>query len=443
MTISANLTAPEARYRRYMLIVLMTIYGFNGMDALALGLVAQDIKRDLGLSDTELGTLSGIAFALFYSLLGLPIARWADRGNRVAIISLALTVWSALLVLCGLAATYGQLLVIRMGVAVGESGCNPPAQSLIGDYFDRSERPRAIATYMLGAAGSIIVGYFVAGWVNQFYGWRATFMMLGVPGPAIAAVAWLTLKEPRSAQPKMSASVRPDHSLRRIWRELYGIGSFRNLLISFAVASFFANGIVTWQGAFFIRSFGFKTGELGTWFAVIYGVGGMAGLYVGGHLASTYARDRETLQLRAMGIAYVSFAVISTVAYLSRDPYLSLILIGIAAFGGSLVCAPLFAVLQSLVPEDMRATAIAIVYLFSNLIGTGLGPLASGILSDTLRPWVGDESLRYALLALSPGYLWAGWHLWRASNTVAADLARLPRAEQIELQIGNAENVAC
>jgi len=417
----------ESAYRRYLLAVLLVIYAFNTMDGLALGLVLQNIKVDLSLSDTQLGTLSGIAFALFYSVMGIPIARWADRGNRVAIISLTLTLWSVMVALCGLASNFTQLLLLRIAVGVGESGCIPPAQSLIGDYFDRSERPRAIAIYMLGGALSVAIGYFLAGWVNQLYGWRITFLVLGTPGPVVAALAWLTLKEPRRRGSAVESVPPPikGAKLKEVWATLKANRTFVHLLFGFSVASFFANGIANWQPAFFYRTYGLSTGELGTWFAVVYGLGGMAGVYLGGEWASRRAAHNERLQLRAMAAMYCVFGAISALIYLSPNPYIAFALMGLAFIGGATIWGPLFATIQTLVPEHMRATAIAIVYLFANLIGMGFGPLVSGALSDMLRPWVGEESLRYALLILSPGYFWAGWHLWLGSQTVSEDLAEV------------------
>src|SRR5688500_2799534 len=187
----------ESRYKQYLLAVLLVVLASNYVDRLALGLLLQDIKVDLSLSDTQLGLLSGIAFALFYSVMGIPIARWADRGNRVTIITLTTALWSAAVALCGVAGSFLQLMMMRIGVAVGEAGCMPPAHSLIPDYFTRAERPRAVAIYMLGWPLSVVVGYFLAGWLNELYGWRITFMMLGVPGLGLAASAWFILKEPR------------------------------------------------------------------------------------------------------------------------------------------------------------------------------------------------------------------------------------------------------
>jgi len=415
----------EGAKRRYLLLVLLIIYAFSEMDRLALGLVLQNIKADLGLSDTQLGTLSGIAFALFYSVVGIPIARWADRGNRVTIISVTVALWSIMVALCGFAASFAQLLLIRVGVAVGESGCVPPAHSLIADYFTRAERPRAVAIYLLGGSLSVVIGYFFAGWLNEFYGWRTMFITLGLPGLGLSALAWFTLKEPRRDRHSIQITPpsQPSPSLKVVCTTFWSNRTFVHLLLAYSVASFFANGIANWQPTFFVRSYGLKTGELGTWFTLIYGLGGMVGIYLGGQWASRRAALNERLQLRAMALMYGFFGCISTLIYLSSNLYLAFGLLGFAFVGGAAIVGPMFAMIQTLVPVHMRATAVALIFLFANLIGMGLGPLVSGALSDALRPWAGEQSLRYALLLLSPGYLWAGWHLWRGSSTVTRDLA--------------------
>jgi len=425
-------------YKNYLLTVLLVILAFNYADRMVLGLLLQDIKVDFDLSDTQLGFLSGIAFAFFYSVMGIPIARWADRGNRVTIITITTALWSAAVALCGVAGNFVQLLLIRICVAVGEAGCIPTAHSLIADYFTRTERPRAVAIYMIGGPLSFVIGYFLAGWLNELYGWRVTFMLLGLPGLVLATLVWFTLREPRDAKPTLEAASRPavaalsqpetavlssaQPSLKDVCVTLWANTTFRHLLFCFSVASFFSYGIGQWQPAFFIRSHGLGTGELGTWFATIWGVGGLLGIYWGGELASRHAAHNERLQLKAMAVAHCGFGVISACIYLAPNQYLALGLMGLAAVGGNLVIGPLFATIQTLVPGRMRAMSIALIYLFSHLIGMGLGPLAVGALSDAFRPWAVEESLRYALLALCPGYLWAGWHLWQGSRTVARDL---------------------
>lgn len=417
-------------YRKYLLGVLTLILAFSYVDRLALGLVLQDIKADLDLSDAQLGLLSGIAFALFYSLMGIPIARWADRGNRVTIISIAAAVWSAAVALCGLAQSFVQLLLIRVAVAVGEAGCIPPAHSLIADYFTRRERPRALALYCLGGPLSFIIGYFFAGWLNERYGWRTMFAILGLSGLVLPMVAWLTLKEPRREltlrgppSPIVEDRAATQPSIREVCVDLWSNVTFRHLLFCFSVMQFFSYGVGLWTPAFFIRSYGMQTGELGTWLAVIFGGGGLIGTYLGGALASRLAAANERLQLMAMAVTLSCFGMISAFIYLVSNRYVAFALMAFAALAGAAINGPLFATIQTVVPSRMRAVSVAVIYLFANLIGMGLGPLAAGALSDALRPIFFDESLRYALLVLCPGYFWAGWHLWRASRSVSRDLA--------------------
>jgi MFS transporter, Spinster family, sphingosine-1-phosphate transporter len=427
----------EAAYRPYMLALLAVILASNGVDRLALSLLLQEIKVDLALSDTQLGLMSGIAFAIFYSLMGIPIARWADKGNRVVIITITTALWSVAVGLCALAGNFAQLLLIRVGVAVGEAGCIPPAHSLIADHFSRTERPRALSRYMLGGPLSAVIGYLLAGWLNELYGWRITFVIVGIPGLVLAIVAWFTLREPRrqgmmdacEQAPKEKSTVQggsdaqeSSPSLREVFVTLWTIPTFRHLMFSFAAVSFFSYGIGKWKPAFFIRSFGMETGELGAWFTLIYGVGGLLGIYLGGALASRFAARNERLQLKSMALTYAAFAVVSTAIYLVSNVYVAFALMAIATIGGNSVAGPVFATIQTLVPPRMRAMSIALLYLFANLVGLGLGPLGVGMLSDAIAPWAGKESLRYVLLVLSPGYLWGAWHLWRASTTVVRDM---------------------
>jgi MFS family permease len=421
--------------KNYLLALLSAVMVFNYVDRIALATMLQNIKVDLKLTDTDIGLLTGIAFAAFYSLMGIPIARWADRGDRVGIISITVALWSIAVGLCGRAASFLQLLMIRIGVAVGEAGCHPPAFSLISDYFNRAERPRAVARYMLAWPIALLLGFFAAGWLNELYGWRVTFMAIAAPGLCLAVLAAFTLPEPRRAfvagTVRAPVSVTPQPPIKEVFGTLWKSRAYRHLLASFALSYFFGNGILQWQPAFFMRSYGLPTGEIGTWFAMIYGLGGLLGTYLGGELASRCAGDDERLQFRGLAALYAALAVLGAAVYLVPEWGEALGVLTLSAIGAAAVNGPLFAATQTLVPPRMRAMSIAIVLFFSNLIGLGLGPLIVGMLSDALRPWLGHESLRYALLALCPGYFWCTWHLWRASRTIAADLA-LVRAQSAE-----------
>jgi MFS transporter, Spinster family, sphingosine-1-phosphate transporter len=422
--------------KRYLLALLTVILIINYADRLIFGVVLQDIKVELDLSDTQLGFLSGIAFALFYALMGVPIARWADRGNRVTIIALCTGVWSVAVSICGAVTSFAQLMLARMCVAAGEAGCYPPSLSLLADHFDRAERPRAIARYMLGVPLALVVGYFAAGWLNELYGWRATFVLFGLPGVIVAAVAMLTLNDSRRAQEWSAAAALArseldsgsesaaiaQPSLREVFAALMGNRAFRHLFISFSVWGFFGQGILQWQPAFFLRSHGMTTGELGTWFAIVHGLGGLLGAYLGGEAASRFAAQDERLQLIGVAVAYAMLAVLGAGVYLAPDRHIAFAILAVYAVISNAANGPIFATTQTLVHPRMRALAVALMYLFCNLIGLGLGPIAVGALSDLWRPTLGDEALRYVLLVFCPGYLWCAWHFWRASCTVVHDL---------------------
>lgn len=424
-------------YKRFLLTLLALILAFNYVDRVALGLVLQEIKVDLHVSDTELGLLSGIAFAFFYSILGIPIARWADRGNRITIIAVTSALWSTMVVLSGMAASFVGLLFVRIGVGVGEAGCIPPAYSLIADHFDRAERPRALAIYFTGGSLSTVIGYSVAGWLNELYGWRSMFMFVGAPGLLLAILAWCTLREPRVAPFNLAsgdglAGERAPMTLERnqrvsvglldVCRRLLQVATFRHLLICISITYFFSWGIAQWQPTFFIRSYGLQTGQLGIWFALTGGVGGMLGTYAGGNLASRYAARNERLQLKGAAVSLLGFGVVSALVYFSPGYRSAFTLFGFANLIGTLGGGPMFAAIQGVVPERMRATAVALMFLMANLLGMGLGPLAVGALSDLFRPVLGGDSLRYALLSMCPVCLWAVWHAWRASKTVSLEL---------------------
>lgn len=412
----------ESAYKKYLLVLLLFVLAFNFVDRLALGLVMQDIKQELALSDTQLGLLTGVAFAVFYSFMGIPIARWADRGNRITIITVTTALWSVMVALCGAANSFMNLLLIRVGIAVGEAGAVPPAHSLIADHFNRAERPRAMGIYMLGIPLSAFIGYFGAGWLNELFGWRTMFVILGLPGIALALLVWLTLREPRNTGEVQVASALDQPSMKETLVTLSRIPTFRHMLMLFSVLFFFNSGISQWLPTFFIRSHGFETGELGTWFTLAFGISGFIGIYTGGALASRYLPNNERLQLRIVALLFLCMFIIRPISFLVPGAGWAFALMVPAAFVVYIADGPLFAIVQSLVPDRMRAMSIALIYLCGNLVGMGLGPLAVGALSDLYRPWAGDDSLRYAMVSLCPGYLWVLWQLWKASNTVTQDL---------------------
>ena len=413
--------------RRYLLLILALVMATNHVDQRILGLAMQDIKKEFLLSDTQLGLLTGLAFSLFYSVLGVPLARWADRGDRVRVLALTTAIWSAAIALCAAVTNFVQLLAIRVAVAVGEAGCIPTSQSLIASFYARDERPKAMSLFMLGAPAATLVGFLLGGWLNEYYGWRVTFLLLSIPAIVLAVLAWLTLRDPRRDAGAVEVgpveTPAPDApSFREVVRHLATNTTFRYVLLAFTVFYFFGYGIQNWQPTFFIRSFGLKTGELGTWLALIFGVGGLIGVWVGGELAVRLAPGDESLQLKGTALAYVFFGVVSSCTYLATDHRIAFAFMALAALGASCAIAPLFSTIQTLVPAHMRAQATALIYFAANFVGLGLGPLAAGMVSDAFEALLGRESLRYTLLVMSPGYCLGGWLLWRASKTVKRDV---------------------
>jgi MFS family permease len=423
--------------------MLIVILAFNSVDGIALGLFLQDIKRDFQLTDTQLGFLTGTSFAIFWALAGVPIARWADRDDRVTIMSITTAIWGVAVILCGFAQSFVQLVLVRIAVAVGESGCMPIGNSLIADYFGRADRPRAIARYLLATPLSVLIGYLLSGWLGQHFGWRTAFVVLGIPGVALAVLARLTLKDPRQseehppdAQDSLSeyapsATVSRSSTnllsilamLRDTWGALIANKTYLQLVAAFSVIVSFDFGRTQWLPSFFIRKYAVGTTELGFWLTVIYGLGGAIALYGGGELASRYAAKNERLQLRLASIAYIAAGVGWVAICLSSRVDLVFALLGVNVLLSAFSTGPIFAMIQTMVPARLHAQSVAILLLLSRLIGMGLGPLLVGVSSDALQSRAGKDSLGYVLMFLCPGNFWAAWHVWRASRTVTTDIA--------------------
>jgi len=421
----------KIQYKNYLLILLTLVGVSNFLDRQILALALESIKHDFDLSDVQLGFLSGFAFALFYALAGVPIARWADRGNRNIIVSVTAGLWGIMLLLCGLVGNFTQLLLVRVGVAVGEAGCVPPAQSLIADYFDRSERPHAMAIYWLCSPLAVLIGFLIGGWLIELMGWRNTFMVMGGVGIILAVLARLTLREPRVARPTRSVVAPP--SFRSVFTLLWQQATFRCVVVAFCVAYFFTSGLIQWLPSFFIRSYGMTAGEVGAWLAVLWGLGGLIGTYVGGILASRYARDNEALQMKACAVVFSLGGLFYILLFLSSSQHQAMIYLAFLGLLTTMCNGVIFSAIQSLANEHMRSTALAVIFLLANLIGFGLGPIATGLLSDLLNPMFGQESLRYALTAFSPGLIWSGYYYWKASGTIEADIESVEsQADSIE-----------
>lgn len=439
---SASASPPAANprdlspsYKRYVLFLLVVVYVFNFVDRTILSILLEPIKAEFDLSDTQLGFLSGLAFALFYTFLGIPIARWADRGVRRSIISLAVLIWSGMTALTGFAQSFTMLLGARIGVGVGEAGCSPPAHSLLSDYFPPERRATALATYSLGIPIGSGIGYLAGGWLAEWFDWRTAFIVVGMPGVLLAAVVRLTLREPirgayDRAEHEPPDADTPSVPLAQVIRFMLSLRSFRHMAMGAALHSFYGYGAGAFNPAFFVRSHGLSTGEIGTWLAALGFTGGVLGTYLGGFLSDRIAaRDaRWYMWLPALSTAiYVPFAFLF---YLASDPYVGLAMALPGTVLGSMYLGPTFATTQTLVRPEMRALASAILLFIINLVGLGFGPQGVGILSDLLHDAFGVESLRYALLFTVVTFaVWSVVHYTLAARTLVQDLQAKDRED--------------
>jgi MFS family permease len=413
---------PSVHYKRYVLATLTVVYTLNFLDRAVLILLLEPIKKDLLLSDTQLGFITGIAFALFYGTLGIPLARWADRGDRVTLTAAAIALWGITVMSCLWVRTFAQLVVARIAAAVGEAGCMPPTYSLLGDYFPAArERTRAMAIYWLANPLSALVSFIVGGWLNEHYGWRVTFFVLGLPALVVALVVKLSIKEPRGRASKpREASARPAYRevLLVLWRQR----SARHLGAAIILLFMMGIGLGQWFAAFMIRTHHMSTGELGTWLGLILGLGGIVGIVLGGYGPRHGRLADERSQMRLCAIMIAALVPCSVAFLLLPRRELALLALVPWAVVLNYFFGPAFALMQRLVREDMRATTLAIVMLLANLIGMGAGPQLVGILSDALAPTFGADSLRYAMLAISLVAFWSAAHFWQVGKHVAADL---------------------
>ncbi len=416
--------------RQYALGVLVVVYTFNFIDRQILSILIEPIKADLGLSDGQLGLLAGFAFAAFYATLGVPIARYADRSNRRNLISLALAIWSGMTALSGLAQNFWHLLIARIGVGVGEAGCSPPAHSMLADYFPANKRSTALGIYSLGIPVGIMFGFFAGGWINEFFGWRNAFFVVGIPGLLLAIVVRFTVREPTRGMSEGRATTGVQPSVVETFRYLWKKQSFRHLAFGGALTAFVGYSLVSWVPAFLIRSHGMGTGEAGTYLGLILGIPGGIGIAYGGYLADYFgARDTRWF-LWIVSVALLVGVPFGVGVFLAVSPYLALALLVLPVALGNFYQATTFAQTQGLVTLRMRSVAAAVLLFILNIIGLGLGPSVTGFLSDQLRPQFGDESLRWALLIVGLVNVWAAYHYYVAGKYLKQDLETTVRDEE-------------
>jgi predicted MFS family arabinose efflux permease len=413
------------RYGYYVLVMLTLVSTLNFIDRQLMAILLEPIKAEFHLSDTQLGFLTGFAFAIFYSIMGIPLAKLADSGNRSRLIAIVVIAWSVMTAFCGVTIGFASLLVARIGVGIGEAGSAPAVQSQLADYFDPRRRASMIGLQSTGVYLGILFGFLLGGWINQYLGWRTAFMALGVPGVIFALLFWLTVREPPRGVVENVADTGKTPPVMETLRHLWSMRSYRHIPFAVSFYAFVAYGSMSWGPAFFMRTHHLTTGEAGTWLALSAGVAGGLGCYFGGVL-SDYIVNRTGDARWHMWLPALFIGVsipLQFIIYLSPTPLPALLTTAAVWFLGNTWLGPAQATLQGLAGLRMRAMALAVMLFLNNLIGQGLGPQIVGILSDHMRRAYGPDSLRYSLLiAVVIASLWSVFHFTMAARTLREDL---------------------
>jgi MFS family permease len=403
----------KALASRYWILALLTmVYALSVLDRYLLGIVLPQIKAEMTLSDTALGLLSGMAFAIFYATLALPIAHLADRSSRKKIIVFSLLTFSLMTALCGLAKNFIALLITRMGVGVGEAGTSPPSYSMISDLFEKDKRSTAMTIFFIGSNVGVLAGFIAGGYVAAQYGWREAFFMAGVPGLILVPLLIMTLREPsRGLSDKLThSSEATKSSLMETIRFVLSQASYRHLVMGHGILLFIMNGVIVWLPSFLERTHGMAADSAGLQMGLALGLGGPIGMLVVSRLADRYTR--RDLRWGSWVVAIGSLVLIPGYVLVLVAPTGSWAIAAflIPAVMGVFYAGPGTALSQALTPPHMRTTSGAIYLMITNLIGLGLGPLGYGLLSDALSGIFGSESLRYALGVSPLLVLWGAYH---------------------------------
>lgn len=403
--------------------MLMVVYSFNFIDRQILVILQEPIKAELGLSDTQLGLMTGLTFALFYVIMGLPIARLADRSNRRNIVAISLTVWSGMTALSGFAQNFWQLLLARVGVGIGEAGGSPPSHSMISDYFPPEQRATAFSIYNMGIYIGIMVGFLVGGWMADTLGWRMAFFVVGLPGILLAVIVRFTIKEPpRGFYDKEK---HEDIPLKTVIAHFRSYKSMTLLSLACAMTSFTGYGTTNFMPSYLSRVHDMSNTDIGMSLAFTIGIGGGIGTFTSGFLADKLGKKdiRWYMWMPAlMGLVSAPFGLY---VFLSDDTANIMYVFFFSVLLSSMYLGPSIAVCHSLCKANMRALVSAILFFILNIIGLGLGPLFTGIISDYLAADYGALSIRYALVIVSifGGILAVALFYW-AGKQLAIDSKR-------------------
>lgn len=398
----------------YALTLLTVVSFFNYLDRMVIAILVEPIKHELSLSDSQMGLITGFAFAMVYATLGLPLARVADRHSRVILLSVCLAAWSAMTALTGLVRNFIELFCARMAVGVGEAGCGPAAHSLLGDIYPRERRAFAISMFQAGGMLGQSAGLALAGVVAQLWGWRAALMVVGLLGVPLAVLIYTTLREPARSADHAHASAE---STLTTYKALFARPPLRHLVLGISIATFGSYGMLQWLPAFYIRLHGLSLAEVGVYVGAAKGGAGVLGAVFGGFVL-TRLGPRDVRWELWWPMAMFGIAPLFMLASLWVPAWqVALGLQMVGTFMSSSASGVALSAVQSYAEPHRRATALAIVGLVSSLMGLGLGPVVVGAVSDLLAPSVGIDSLRYALMVIALLPIWGAAHLWFASRS--------------------------
>jgi predicted MFS family arabinose efflux permease len=413
---------------RRVLVLLFVVYMVNFIDRNVLTILLNSVKRDLEASDTQMGLLTGLAFAALHTVAGLPIARWADRGSRRAVIALGMAFWSLATAASGVVRNIAEMMVARAAVAVGEASSSPAAHSLISDYFPPHRRASAIAVYNAGASAGIFAGIALGGWLNDSLGWRFAFLALGLPGLAVALGVWRALPEPARGSAERLRDSGQAPSLREALAYLGGLRSFRHLLVAAALFGTTSWAMTTWSPALIERVHGLSPGRFSLQLGLVMGLGGIFGAIVGGLVCDRLGRRDPRWLLWFPALACSVF--VPCLAGFALAPSLGLALAVLVPTNivNQFWSAPIYALAQGLAQLRMRATSAALVLFTINIVGMGVGPLLIGMLNDALEPRYGPLAIRYSLPLVGCASLWGALHALAGARSLRDDLRRAEEA---------------
>ncbi len=402
------------RQRNYTLFMLVLVFTSSHVDRQIMGILGQPIKESLLITETQLGLLTGIMFAVFYATLGMPMAMWADRNNRRNLISFSVFLWSLMTALCAAATNFMQLLLLRIGVGVGEAGSNPPSHSMIADLYPPEKRSTAMAIFGTGINWGILIGFLVGGWINEWYGWRTAFVVVGLPGILLAVLVRYTVKEPPRGYSEALKQETPAPAFREVVRFILRSAVLRHIVAAGALVSFAGYASVIWVPIYLVRIHDMGTGEVGSYLALLIGVGGAIGIYVGGRIADFMAARRGQQWLPwVVAVSSLITLPMLYLTFMATTPMGAIAAYALPAMLGTLYVAPGFALIQNATPLEMRSVAAAINLFITNIIGLGLGPFTVGFFSDVFSQTHGEDGLRWGLATTILILLWGVFHYWR------------------------------